>query len=146
MYRDDVSFTESKPQKKYIRQPPVNHNGCKVSHYLGMAKIPGTIVDKLFIGEWMAALNVRPTDLAKRVGVSKAYISQLAHNPRKAEGLTRKREYAIAAALGITVQLLLHPPPSTVELEHLNRFDQSTLERIRRALKARDSAISSDPE
>lgn len=76
-------------------------------------------VRRMYLGEWLNRLEVKQGQLAKGVGVSATYISELV-NPKSGEAAKNPTPgllLAISEFLGITVNDLYAPPPSRSDME-----------------------------
>lgn len=71
---------------------------------------------KLYLGEWLFVLDVKPAAVAREIGVTESYLSELIAGIEKinpSSALT----FAISEFLGLTVNDLYRPPPSKAAIE-----------------------------
>lgn len=82
----------------------------------------------LYIGQWIAALGLRQTDVAKDAGINEGYLSQLISGERTnpSGGIL----WAISRAMGIEARKLNEPPPSREILEALRKLDRGLINRL----------------
>jgi len=66
---------------------------------------------KLFIGEWIFALGMKASEVAKAAGYTEGYISQLI-TESETKNPSFVAIYRIAKAMGIPVDCLTNPPPA----------------------------------
>lgn len=83
----------------------------------------------LYVGQWIRALDRRPTDVARGSGVNEGYLSELI-NGRKANPGGHVL-LAIAAELGIPMDYLYRPPPDQKLLEKLDEIEPEILAKLR---------------
>ena len=121
------------------RLPPENDLKAGFRNHRGMAKknareIPGddeTI--RLYLGEWLVFLKVPQSKLADDTGFNEGYISQLVH--REKENPSFYVVATIADSLGITVDELRRPPPSSDLIKAIQSLDPKLIDRIRQDAK-----------
>jgi transcriptional regulator with XRE-family HTH domain len=94
---------------------------------------------KLYLGEWLARLDRKPVDLARAVGVTEPYISELISGRK--DNPSPLLLLAISEWLGITVNDLYIAPPSASELAAvesvLNPSQMATFGRVLDGIKRR---------
>jgi transcriptional regulator with XRE-family HTH domain len=95
-----------------------------------MKQDPSELEPKLYIGEWIKALDLQPRAIAKAAGVSEPYLNQLIH--RTKDNPSFKILFRIATAMGVGVKDLQSPPPSRSVLEEIKKIPPDQLERLRR--------------
>ena len=95
-----------------------------------MKQDPSELEPKLYIGEWIKALNLQPRAIAKVAGVSEPYLSQLIR--RTKDNPTYKVLFKIATAIGVGVKDLQSPPPSRSVIEEIRKLSRDQLERLTR--------------
>lgn len=103
---------------------------CLSTDYAGMApQRRREPQPKLFIGEWIHALGMRPRDVARGAGVNEGYLSQLISGQKikATPGYVRK----MANFLGIDWRDMYDPPPSREALRAAATINPATLARLR---------------
>jgi transcriptional regulator with XRE-family HTH domain len=85
---------------------------------------------KLYIGEWIEALDLQPRAVAKAAGISEPYLNQLIHRTKDNPSL--KVLFKIANAMGMGVRDLQSPPPPRAVLEEIKKIPSAQFERLRR--------------
>jgi DNA-binding XRE family transcriptional regulator len=75
-----------------------------------MGKLPKRTLRTIHLAEWMTALEWTPTTLAKDVGVTSSYISNLC--AAKKQNPSSHVMYDISRVMGITVNDLYQLPPA----------------------------------
>lgn len=84
---------------------------------------------KVYLGEWLAVLGVKPADLARATGIGESMLS-LAIKGEKNLGLVNLNR--IALALELPIGRLFEPPPTAEALQALGRYSPQELARMRR--------------
>lgn len=95
-----------------------------------MTQDPPELEPKLYIAEWIKALDLQPRAIAKAASVSEPYLNQLIH--RTKDNPTYKVLLRIAAAMGVGVKDLQGPPPSRSVIEEIRKLSREQLERLTR--------------
>ena len=105
-----------------------------LTDYPGMDRGDDESGSTLYIGEWIAAFDLKPREVHKKSGVSEPYLSQLINN-RKANPSQVKLKQ-VADALGIKVKDLYSRPPSRETLDELSRLSPDQIVRLQQRQKA----------
>lgn len=95
---------------------------------------------RMHLHEWMVRLGKRSVDIAEKAQVGAPYISSLKNGPKqgkKPKKPTPDVMFAIADALGITVDALYQPPPPQAAVEAVSHVDAAVLEKLIQAQKTR---------
>jgi transcriptional regulator with XRE-family HTH domain len=100
------------PGANYNRMPSVRHSQYK----------------KLHLGEWLARLNVKQADLARDVGVSEPYLSNLISGKKLNPAVSLLLK--VSDRLGISVNDLYKSPPSISALEDLKSFSPAAVQQL----------------
>lgn len=93
-----------------------------------MAILPQKPRIRLFIKEWMEAIGMTQTEVAKAAGISAAYLSEIIGPKQKMPTIPTLRD--IADALGLPMQRLFEPPPSRETVRSMADIDPVTLARL----------------
>ena len=94
-----------------------------------MGKRPGSIKpERLFIGEWVAAMGRRQNEVADAAGLTDAYLSQLVTGRRKNPSHAVLK--AIADELGISTDRLHELPPDDEVVGAIRKLDPAILARL----------------
>lgn len=87
---------------------------------------------KLFVGEWLARLGRKPTELAKAVGVTESYVSELISHKKDNPSPVLLLE--VSEWLGLTVNDLYRSPPPAAAVSAIERMDPSQMAALGRLL------------
>jgi transcriptional regulator with XRE-family HTH domain len=83
---------------------------------------------KLYIGEWIARLNLRAEHIAQQVGIGPSYLSMLISGKKgNPSGLLLLQ---LSEAMGMTVNDLYKPPPGASQLEAVKGLSPDLLNRL----------------
>jgi transcriptional regulator with XRE-family HTH domain len=98
---------------------------------------PNRIARRIYLGEWLARLRRKQVDLARAVGITPTYVSELISlkKPNPSPGLLLE----ISEWLGLTVNDLYRPPPpigATEAVDKLNPAQLATLGRLLDEIKS----------
>ncbi|CCE05809.1 hypothetical protein BRAS3843_1480040 [Bradyrhizobium sp. STM 3843] len=83
---------------------------------------------KLHLGEWLARLNVKQADLARDVGVTESYISNLISGKKVNPSISLLLE--ISDRLKLSVNDLYKQPPSISALDDLKDFSPAVVQQL----------------
>lgn len=86
--------------------------------------------DRLYLGEWLAALKVKPASVSKETGINEGYLSELIR--RKKENPTRSILRRIGKFVGVEWHLFYEPPPPRSVLDQIKKYGPGVLERLER--------------
>lgn len=89
--------------------------------------------ERLYLAEWLRAVDIRPAKLAAATEINEGYLSQLRNGKKTNPG--RDVLKAIAAELGIDWKLLYEPPPNQSALDQLRKYGSAVIERLGREPK-----------
>lgn len=92
--------------------------------------LPDDDDDRLYLGEWFAALGVRPAKVAVETGINEGYLSQLIS--RKKNNPTRSILLRIGKAVGVDWYLFYEPPPPKGVIEQIKKYGAGVLQRLER--------------
>lgn len=98
---------------------------------LGMPRGPSKHYQPLFIGEWVLQSRRQQEDIADKVDITDAYLSELMSGRKKNPSVHLLR--ALADELGITINDFYRKPPSAATLARLKNIspaDAAVLTRI----------------
>jgi transcriptional regulator with XRE-family HTH domain len=89
----------------------------------------------LFLGQWLDRLKLKQSEIADKVGITRAYMNNLCNPPK---GQKRKNPsisvmLRISKATGVSVNDLYSPPPSRAESLRLRQYQASTIDALRAA-------------
>jgi len=99
-----------------------------VENYGGMPAATPVQTRKLYLSEWLARLRKRPVDLARHLGVTESYISNLKSDKRGNPSITILIE--MSEFLGVTVNDLTKPPPRAATIEQLQGYSQAAVQQL----------------
>jgi transcriptional regulator with XRE-family HTH domain len=94
---------------------------------------------KLFLGEWLSALGIKPVTVAKEVGLTESYLSGLISGVEKVNPSSHLM-FEISEYLGISVNQLYRPPPPRQALQAIETLPPAVVGRL--AAQARKRASS----
>lgn len=100
-----------------------------------MPRTMGAAFRKLYIGEWLARLNLKPEHIAKEVGIQPSYLSDMISGKKK--NPSARLLLAISEAMGVPMNDLYRAPPSTSQLEAIKDFSPDLLRRLSDAKEQR---------
>lgn len=83
---------------------------------------------RLYLAEWLEALDIQPKTLAADSGVSPAYISELMSDKKKNPSYNMLAD--ISDALGIEMGMLRQPPPSPDVLRQMRGVSPALISRL----------------
>lgn len=98
---------------------------------LAMARGSAKFFKPLYIGEWVLQSRRQQEDIADKVGITDAYLSELMSGKKKNPSVHLLR--ALADELGITINDFYHKPPTAAQMERLKNLtptDAATLTRL----------------
>lgn len=95
-------------------------------------RFPRKAPPKLYVGEWVARLGRKQTDVAEAARITEAYLSEIISGKKKNPSLAVL--LAISDALGITINDLRYPPPPIEAIEAARRLDPTQLAALARLL------------
>jgi transcriptional regulator with XRE-family HTH domain len=87
--------------------------------------------DKLYLGEWLKALGIRPAKVARETGINEGYLSSLISGRKR--NPTRSILLRIAKSIGIEWHLLYEPPPPKAVIEQIKKYGTGVLQRLERS-------------
>lgn len=83
----------------------------------------------LYIGEWLARLGMKPVEVARGVGISEAYLSELISNKKKDPSFSVLSD--IADFMGVQIDHLRRPPPRVETVEAVSGLSPEILARLK---------------
>jgi transcriptional regulator with XRE-family HTH domain len=83
---------------------------------------------KLFVGEWIRALNYRQVDVVRATGINEGYLSELISGGKKNPSFQVLSQ--IADFLGIPVSYFNRPPPDREFIAEAAELDPKVLARL----------------
>lgn len=86
--------------------------------------------DRLYIGEWLAAVGIKPAAVSKETGIGPSYLSHLIS--RKKTNPSRSILLRIGRCIGIEWHLLYEPPPPKSTIEQVAKYGSGLLDRLSR--------------
>ena len=89
--------------------------------------------DRIFLGEWLIALDMKAAELARNTGINEGYISQIVNNQK--DNPSSKMVHALALGLGIPAKLLYEPPPTKEALRDAAKYGIELLVRLNKSMK-----------
>lgn len=90
--------------------------------------VPADEEDRLYIGEWCAALRVKPSKIVRESGINFGYLSQLISGQKT--NPTRSVLRRIGKELGVEWYLLYEPPPPKAVIDQLRKYSTGLLKRL----------------
>jgi transcriptional regulator with XRE-family HTH domain len=83
---------------------------------------------KLYLGEWLARLNMKAEHVAKEVDIQPSYLSMLISGEKK--NPSARLLLAISEVMRVSVNDLYRPPPPAAQLESLKDLSPQLLNRL----------------
>jgi transcriptional regulator with XRE-family HTH domain len=83
---------------------------------------------KLHLGEWLARLSVKQTDLARDVSITESYLSNLISGKKVNPSISLLLQ--ISDRLGLSVNDLYKQPPSISAIEDLKNFSPAVVKQL----------------
>lgn len=80
-------------------------------------------VRTLHLGQWLRALDVKPADIARGIGCSEAYLSNLI-NGKTEKNPSTEFMLDLSEFLGLGINDLFDPPPPAEEVEKLGKLNR----------------------
>jgi transcriptional regulator with XRE-family HTH domain len=101
-------------------------------------ELPAELAPKTYhFGEWIDRLDRKASDVAKRAGIGKSYLSLLISG--KKANPSEKVAFKIASELGIPLDSLRRRPPPRSEVEALKRLPPDQIAALGRYLEEREA-------
>ena len=113
--------------KRPRNQPKIAHRTRSFRGRLPRRQ-PGP-TEKLHIGSWLAALELKQIDVAQRAKIGRAYLNNLINpkTPDKPPNPSALVMLRLSRVMGVSVNELYEEPPTRAELARLRRYQPATL-------------------
>lgn len=84
--------------------------------------------DRLYIGEWLAAMGIKPARVSDETGINAGYLSHLIS--RKKDKPSRAILLKIGRFIGVDWHLLYEKPPTRATIDQVAKYGPGLLERL----------------